>query len=136
MNIDHRTLMAKKSEQELRAYISQPNKYTIETMDAALEEMRSRAIIIGDDEIALVNEVRVNKKLIKQQESKAVWDKNSVIDPDAPAYYSQRAIWAFSVVFTTLAGSILLYHNLKKANQKGAALGTLLFGIGYSIILI
>jgi hypothetical protein len=41
-----------------------------------------------------------------------------VAAPEVPAYYSKRAIWWFSVLFTVIFGAFLLFFNLRK-EKKG-----------------
>jgi hypothetical protein len=57
------------------------------------------------------------------------WTRNIVKDPDAPALYSPRAIWGFSVFFTVVFGAVLLASNLSGSKGKWMVIG---FGILYT----
>ena len=61
------------------------------------------------------------------------WTKNVVTDPEAPQYYSQRAVWGSSVFFTVLFGAVLLASNLSGRKAKWIVLS---FGILYTIVAI
>ncbi|MBK8368777.1 MAG: tetratricopeptide repeat protein [Bacteroidetes bacterium] len=62
------------------------------------------------------------------------WKKNVVDDPDAPQFYSERAIYGFSIAFSVLFGSILLAINLKQTGKKAQAWSVVAFGITYTAI--
>jgi hypothetical protein len=72
-----------------------------------------------------------------EQASKPVktnqWTKNIVTDPEAPAFYSPRAVWAFSLFFTVIFGAVLLSLNLTNKKDKWIVLG---FGIAYTGLVI
>ncbi len=57
------------------------------------------------------------------------WKKNVVGDPSAPQLYSERAIWGFSVVVSTIFSSILFSMNLKRLGKVRFIPWILLFGI-------
>ena len=59
------------------------------------------------------------------------WKRNIVTDPEAPQYYSQTAIWAFSVIFTVVFGAVLLASNLTDKKAKWTVIG---FGALYTAI--
>ena len=61
------------------------------------------------------------------------WTKNIVTDPNAPQYYSLRAIWGFSVFFTVIFGAVLLAANLTDKKAKWTVIG---FGILYTTLAI
>lgn len=48
--------------------------------------------------------------------------------------YSKRAIWGFSIFFSTIFGGVLLMLNLRSAGYKQAANLVLLFSLLYTII--
>jgi len=60
-----------------------------------------------------------------------------VKDEQAPAYYSQRAIWYFAIFFGVLFGSVLMAINLHKAGAKRGPITMVLgFGVVYTILQI
>ena len=52
-----------------------------------------------------------------------------------PVYYSEKAIYIFSALFSTLFGAILLAINLNTAGQKKAAWQAVIVGSLYAIVL-
>ncbi|RYZ98413.1 MAG: hypothetical protein EOP47_19385 [Sphingobacteriaceae bacterium] len=50
--------------------------------------------------------------------------------------YSKRAIWGFTIFFSTLFGGILLTLNLRAAGYKKAALTVFLFSLGYTMLAV
>ena len=53
-----------------------------------------------------------------------------------PALYSSRAIRGFSIVFSAIAGGILLAQNFRDVGQPKAARTALLGGIGYTVLMV
>lgn len=62
--------------------------------------------------------------------------QNVVKDEEAPAYFSQRALWMFSVLFGVLFGSILMSINLNKTESKKGSTLVVCFGLLYFAIEI
>ena len=62
--------------------------------------------------------------------------QNVVKDEEAPAYFSQRAIWLFSGLFGVFFGSILMGINLNKTDTKKGILLVTGFGVVYTIFEI
>ena len=50
--------------------------------------------------------------------------------------YSKKAIWGFSVIFTSIFGGVLLFQNLKDIGKKKEANLILLYSILYTIVTI
>jgi len=61
------------------------------------------------------------------------FDTNAVDDPQAPAYYSQRSIMIFSVVFSVIFGAALLIFNLKENKPKWLVA---LYAILYTVFML
>lgn len=55
---------------------------------------------------------------------------------DLPKLYSKRVIYAFSVIFSTLFGTVLLMSNLKQTGNKKGWYEVLVFGIIYTAGLL
>jgi hypothetical protein len=136
MNIDYTTLMQQKSENELRVYIEQSERYTPEALLAAVAELRQRNATVSKEEMDSINTVIQRKEEGKQAPAQAPLTTNAVDDTDAPQYYSVRAIYGFSIFFTVLAGALLLRSNLKKAGEGKGAVITLVSGIAYTLVVI
>lgn len=63
-------------------------------------------------------------------------NQNVVKDEDAPFFYSQRAIWIFSILFSALFGAILLAINLSKTESKKGVTLVIVFGVLYTAAVI
>jgi hypothetical protein len=138
MEIDYEKLMANKSEQGLMTYLDRTDLYTEKAVVAAIRELQKRGRQFSEQELESVKSKIEEKKKAKTTEHKEPkanpWTKNVVTDESAPAYYSHRAIWAFSTIFTVIFGAVLLSSNLK---DKGDARWTVLgFGILYTGLAI
>lgn len=130
-------LMANKSDEDLLKYVTNPEKYTQEAIDAALQELGSRGHIVSSDDRQRIEKATEAKKYAadnpKRETGFGSWKENIVNDEDAPQCYSQRAIWGFSVFFTVIFGAILLAINIADKTKKWIVIG---FGIAYTSIAI
>jgi hypothetical protein len=131
------SLMTSKSEEQLNEYLININRYTPEAVNAAIAELRSRGREFTDDELDAFNQAILLKE---KKEAERIsfttnqWKKNIVDDPDAPAYYSQQAIWGFSTFFTVIFGAVLMSYNLKGNRQAQYII--LGFGVLYTVASI
>jgi len=138
MNEKLKEMMKTFSVDELREYITQADKFTIEAITLAINELKTRGIILSDDET-----ISIEKKFKKKKKEKEVEDKmyindetENIVDDtniDAPVFYTQKAIWIFSTVFTVIFGAILLMSNLKDKKSKWIVFS---FGVLYTAIAI
>ena len=138
MEIDYEKLMANKSDEGLMTYFDKIDIYTEEAVVAAMRELQKRGKQFSEQDLENVKSKLEEKKKAKiitdKKPTTNSWTKNVVTDENAPAYYSHRAIWAFSTLFTVIFGAVLLSSNLKdKGNARWAVLG---FGVGYTALAI
>ncbi len=142
METDFIQLMTTKSEEGLQEYIDNRQKYNPQAVFAAIEEFKKRGRVFLDNEIEtiksdLLKQQEISKQRIADSEpSPTKWKKNVVDDVNAPQYYSEKAIYIFSILFSVLFGSILMTINLSKAKKKNAAISVFLFGIIFTGIQI
>jgi hypothetical protein len=131
-------LMTGKSDEQLKNYLINSEKYTEEAVTAAVQELRNRGKEFSEEEL---NEIKQKIEVIRKKEDDEVaktstssWTKNVVTDPEAPALFSQRAIWGFSIIFAVVFGAVLLSSNLKdKGNARWVVLA---FGVLYTGLTI
>lgn len=130
-------MMANKSDEDLMEYIDNVPKYTVQAIQAAINELRKRGKQFTQEDLQEINQTIKEKATLKQKEEDTLktnsWKKNIVTDPNAPQYYSQRAIWGFSIVFTVVFGAALLASNLKDKKAKWIVWT---FGVVYTGIAI
>ncbi|AVR46002.1 hypothetical protein C7S20_12465 [Christiangramia fulva] len=56
-------------------------------------------------------------------------NSEKIVAEDLPKLYSKRVIYAFSIIFSTLFGTILLMSNLKQTGNKKGWYEVLIFGV-------
>ena len=122
--------MASRSEQELDNYLINPNKFTPEAINAAIAELEQRGRVFLESDLEPVRTV-VKQKL----ENRAKADQEDVRENIAasdtiPEYYSNRAVYFFSIFFSVIFGAILLAINLW--DNKTARWNVIGFGILYT----
>jgi hypothetical protein len=112
-------LLSKKTDSQLMYYINNPKKHTEEAVRLAFDELQKRSVELpGDtlDNLEIVFKEVHNRKV---EELSNPWTVNIVGDANAPAYYTQRAIYIFSILFSVFFGSFMLASNCKDAGGKG-----------------
>jgi len=132
-------LMAKKSDAELTEYISNIDRYAPEAITAVINEFKKRGRNYTDDELKSINE-KIQKKIEIEEDddifkSSISWKKNIVTDADAPLFYSQGAIWAFSVILTVIFGAVLLSLNIDNKKNKLKVIGFGVLFTSFAIII-
>jgi hypothetical protein len=131
-----------KSDEELHYCIDNREKYLPETVAAAVDELKIRGVEFSEEELRLIAEdMQARRDLAASgQENinlfKYTDNNNQIEDPDAPAFYSKRAIYVFSILFSVLFGSVMLAINVAKIEKMGKALLVVLFGLGYTACTI
>lgn len=137
MSTHYKELMTTKSDAGLLEYITKANRYTPEAIAAAVAELAARGRNLSHEErdalhVTLAQKVDDEKEEKEQRTGKG-WSKNVVTDPNAPLFYSPRAVWGFSVFFSTIFGAVLLASNLENKKHKWIVIA---FGIALSLLAI
>ncbi|MBK7667960.1 MAG: hypothetical protein IPJ32_11850 [Sphingobacteriaceae bacterium] len=141
MEVDFVKLMTTKSDEGLQEYIDNRQKFTPLAVYAAIDELKKRGRTFTDEEFTqIVNDIEKQQELGRQrtaEESVGFWGKmkkNVVTDTEAPEYYSETAIYTFSIFFSVLFGSVLMTMNASKTEKKDLSWTVLLFGISYTVL--
>ncbi len=125
--------MASRSDQELDNYLVNPHKFTPEAITAAIAELELRGRKFSENELTPVNEV-IKQKLEKRAEEEkrevVSLGKQYEVNAEGPEYYSNRAIYFFSIFFSVIFGAILLAVNIW--DNKSARWNVIGFGILYT----
>jgi hypothetical protein len=133
-----REVMNGKSEEGLMVYLNNFEKYTPEAITAAVDELKRRGRNFGDQELKEIN-VKIEKRKNAENEDDNLfvlsdsWKRNVVTDPNAPMLYSKGTIRAFSILFSTMFGAVLLSSNINNSKRK---LIVIAFGIIYTALTI
>lgn len=130
--------MSRKTETELKTVIADSKSYVEEARQAAIWELEERNL--KSDEIVEAEQVLAHEmasKLETQNESIFERGKKYITDdPNAPEFYSKRAITMFSALFSTIFGAVLLMSNLKAVDNRKGRFWVLVFGIIYTTLII
>ncbi len=137
MEPDFEKLMTKKSDDGLMEYVTNINRYTPESIIAAVNELKKRGRQFTEEELG-TTKIKIQEKSEAEKKENEIWSTNSwkenVVDnPNAPQYYSHRAIWGFSTVFTVVFGAVLLSSNVTDKKAKWIIVG---FGFLYTSVAI
>jgi len=143
MPIDFKEMMSKMSDYELNGYIENKQNYTKEAVESAIMELKNRGKGFSEEETAEILK-QFNKKKVEIEETENInlfasssgWKKNVVTDQDAPEFYSEKAVYLFSVIFSIIFGSILMAINLRKTETKKGVFEVLGFGVLFFIIQV
>lgn len=122
-------ILSEKSDRELMFYINNLDKHTEEAVRLALEILKSRHVVLPEDIDETIDKHFEQNKVRSKTD---VWNKNVTTDSEALEFYSQKAIYIFSILFSVLFGSVMLAYNLRKARKP--FVWAILFGLAYSAI--
>jgi hypothetical protein len=133
-----RFLATRRTDEELYERLNNREKYLPETVEASLEELKSRGESFSDELLKVIAEDMEARR--HQAASPTGYDSlfnnsdklKQVEDPDAPAFYSKRAIYAFCILFSVLFGSIMFAMNVDKSVKKINIIWVILYGIAFT----
>ena len=133
-----REVMIGKSEEGLMDYLTSFQKYTPEAISAAVDELRRRGKHFSDEQTKEIStKIEIKKNADSDDDNPFFasdsWKKNVVTDPNAPLLYSKGTITAFSIIFCTIFGAVLLSFNIYDTKRKSIVIG---FGILYTALTI
>lgn len=136
---DYAAKMGRKTDAELRQYVDRYSDYREEAVLAALDELARRGQVVTEAD-AIRTAVQ---PVVAQHEAEAATARAAeaattatIVEPDpatAPVLYSPATIAIFSVMFSFLAGGVLLIINLFKLDKQRKALRLLLFIVLYLV---
>lgn len=130
--------MSNKSDDALQEYLDNRTRYVTDAVEAAIAEMQKRGRTFSDGELATIRQESQAKREAAEKGEKEFWSwgnkwkKNVVEDESAPEYYSERAIYMFSVIFTMIFGAVLSAINFSKKEDKKGVMEVIGFGVGYT----
>ena len=123
-------ILSDKTDDQLKYYLDHVDKHTSDGVRTALAILKSRNTELPEDiDEQIAEKIRLKESASYDTVNK--WGKNVVKDLDAPEYYSQGAIYVFSILFSVLFGAVMLAINLKNAGKKWG--WPILFGLIYTV---
>jgi hypothetical protein len=137
MDETYKASFAKKSDAVLKNYLDNPGDYSKESVEEAIAELQRRGKVFSDTDLDIIRNPGEEDysntgtpKIFSGWKSRPARE-NIVKDESAPVYYSQRAIYTFSILFGVPFGSCMLASNLNKVGHKTPAIWIGLFGFVY-----
>jgi hypothetical protein len=137
------------SEADLLDYVSNYTGYETVAVEAAIRELANRGKPLQSAKIIAIRthlsdldrEAREKEDERNYTESllSGELDNKATLDPSAPLFYSQQAIFLFSLLFSPLFGAFMLCANIERTPaRKGffvAAAFGILYPVGESLLL-
>jgi hypothetical protein len=120
-------------EERLREYIEKPDDFHDEAVLAAIWELGKRRASEAE-EIRLETEINNRTFSFREDHPKVLVPEIKLINPEVPNLYSMRSIQIFSVLFSVIAGGILMAINFNRITQKIEALKVIGFSFAYTIL--
>ena len=110
MDLKFQVTASAKTDAELLATIENRQQYLPETIEASVAELQYRKHAFTDEELKVITEDveahRQNANLRGHRGGLFTnnYKKNIIEDPDAPAFYSRRAIYVFAFFLVRCSG--------------------------------
>lgn len=123
-------ILSTKTDDQLRYYLDHVDKHTSEGVRTALAELKNRNAELPEGIDEQIEE-KIRLKENTKYDSLQGWKRNLVQDIDAPEYYSQTAIYVFSILFSVLFGAVMMAINLKNAGKRWGM--PILFGLIFTL---
>jgi hypothetical protein len=119
-------------EEELRKYIKNPEQFQDEAVLAAIWELARRRKNLKDEQKL---EAEISKRIAPPElANTGTYDSDIIVTRvSQPSLYSIRSIQIFSVLFSVLAGGILMAINFNRTSKKQEALKVIGFSLVYTI---
>ncbi|RNL53464.1 hypothetical protein [Pedobacter jejuensis] len=129
-----KTKLNAKTDAQLVYYIDHVGRHTEDAVRCAFNILQDRNVELPVDTLERIEKELVLQKENKKKETIHHWRSNVVEDPEAPEYYSQSAIYVFSILFSVFFGSFMLASNCNFAGRKGWQV--IIFGFLYTAIAL
>ena len=132
---DYAAKMALKPDAALREYVTGHLQYREAAVLAALDELRRRGQPAAEDaalrpSLEAVVLAQAEAAKLAQVSLPATAEREA----NLPELYTPVAIMLFSVMFSVVAGAVLLALNLRQLKRQGAVLKLALFVVGYLVV--
>ena len=113
------TKLYEKTDGQLLYYIKHVDKHTEDAVRFAFNILQERNVDLPPGTSERIEKELASKKDGEKSRATDQWKRNVVNDPEAPEYYSQSAIYVFSILFSVFFGSFMLAANCNDAGKKG-----------------
>jgi len=141
MDENFRFLASARTDGELRERIDNREKYLPETVEASVDELKTRGVDFSDEELKVIAEDMQARRDMAAEGAANTGLFNltdhrlHTQDPDAPEYYSKRVIVVFSIIFSVLFVSVMLVIILAKTKGIGKAILVVGYGLFITVLV-
>lgn len=121
VQVDFEKLLSEKSDEKLEEIIANGSKYEPALLHALINELSSRNMLTSERE-HLIHEALKEKEKAAAENVSFSRNRQAHLftdDESAPMLYSKKTIGAFSILFSVIAGLVLMSINIKKNNYRG-----------------
>jgi hypothetical protein len=131
-----------RTDEEFHYIIDNREKYLPESVERAVAELQKRGTVFSDEQMQeITGDVQARAQLATANNSNGGLFSNTnkyniVEDPDAYSFYSKQAIRGFTILCSTLFGSVLMAINIGKTKNTGGVILVLLFGLIFTTIQV
>ena len=129
-------IMSSLPDQKLERDFNDRRKFVPEAVEAMITELQKRGRTFTEEELLQIRE-EVHVIDAKREESSfqpsGIWARNITDDISAPVFYSERAIYLFSIFMTPLFGAILSAINFNKNGSRKGVWEVIGFGTGFTV---
>lgn len=129
-----KTKLNTKTDAQLVYYIEHVSKHTEDAVRCAFDILQDRNVELPLGTLERIEKEFVSQKEKEKKEATHHWRSNVVDDSEAPEYYSQSAIYVFSILFSVFFGSFMLAANCNFAGKRGWQV--IIFGFLYTAIAL
>ena len=137
--------MIQKSDLELQEIVKDKDSYIDEARLAAIWELEKRNVKVESTDTIITDssedlEIATGATSENEPIADAI-DNNEAKEPqmksNEPVYlYSKKAIYGFSIFFSTIFGAVIMMYNLKIVNQSKARINVLIFAVLYMVLSV
>lgn len=131
-----------RTDEEFHYIIDNREKYLPESVERAVAELQKRGTVFSEEEIRVINEdMQARRELaaannVNQGLFSNTYKNNIIDDPDAYSFYSRQVIRVFTILCSTLFGSVMMAINIGKTKNTGGVILVLLFGLIFTTLQI
>jgi hypothetical protein len=122
-------------EDRLREYILNPEDFHEDAILAAIWELGRRRPL-SEDEIRLESEINQKLNQNNQGTIESPLLESKVIEISVPTLYSVVSIMVFSVLFSVIAGGIMMFVNFRRTGHKAESFKVLGFSLLFTLVSV
>lgn len=127
--------MLNKSEAQLKEYLGDNARFQEGAIRAAIWELEKRGLV-DDESREAIRKIEYDRVTGRKRNSEEQIQDHITDDPNAPLLYRDKFIVFFGVLFSVLAGGILLAINLSKIGKRNLVVPVIAASIAYLLMQV